>query len=282
MFDLAWSVIPAGIENAAAFVLLGTLSAMVISATKAGFGGLGVLGLPIMVYACGGDTTLATGVMLPLLIATDLVALASWWRKWSWRAAWMLLPGAALGIVAGAAVLWALLSMGDSAEAAQAGRATARSALMLIVGVISLIFVALQAVKAVWLRPAAFRPVGWQGAAAGAAAGVTSTLAHAAGPVAAMFLLPQRMSKGAYVATTVVFFAIVNQLKLIPFIALGLINAETLGAGAVLLPGVVAGAVLGLLLHSRVPQRAFTAVVYALLAVAGGHMTYKALAALVG
>ena len=88
---------------------------------------------------------------------------------------------------------------------------------------------------------------------------VTSTLAHAAGPIATMYLLPQQMPKGTYVATTVLFFAIVNQVKLIPYIALGLINTATLGAGLVLLPAVVVGAVLGLVLHGRIPQRQFTA-----------------------
>jgi uncharacterized membrane protein YfcA len=151
---------------------------------------------------------------------------------------------------------------------------------MLIVGAISLAFVVLQVAGALRSRAIVFRPVPWQGAAAGAAAGVTSTLAHAAGPIATMYLLPQQMPKGAYVATTVLFFAVVNQVKLVPYVALGLINTTTLGAGVVLLPAVVVGALLGLKLHGRVPQRQFTAIIYVLLALAGGHMTYEGLTSL--
>ena len=77
MFCMAWSLIPTDVHNVAAFLLLGGLSALLISAAKAGFGGtIGVLSFPIMVYACGGDTMLAAGTTLPLLIVTDLVALA--------------------------------------------------------------------------------------------------------------------------------------------------------------------------------------------------------------
>jgi len=281
MFLIAWSLIPPDVANVTAFLLLGGLSAMLVSAAKAGFGGtIGVLSFPIMVYAYGGDAMSAAGTTLPLLVATDLVALASWWRKWNWRAAWMMLPGAMVGIAAGGAALWALRHLGGSVEATKTSTDVANAALMLIVGVISVGFVIIQAVSAMRGRALAFRPVPWQGAAAGGAAGLTSTLAHAAGPVATMYLLPQQMPKGTYVATTVVFFAIVNQLKLIPYIAMGLINTATLGAGLVLLPGVIVGAILGIKLHGRIPQWKFTAIVYTLLAIAGAHMTYKGLSVL--
>ena len=276
MFCMAWSLIPADVHSVTMFLLLGGLSAMIISAAKAGFGGtIGVLSFPIMVYACSGNTMLAAGTMLPLLVAADLVALASWWRKWNGRAAWMLLPGALAGIAAGAAVLWVLRHL----DRAAAG-AAANAALMLIVGVISLGFVVLQVLTVLRGRVLAFRPVPWQGAAVGAAAGVTSTLAHAAGPVATMYLLPQQMPKGTYVATTVLLFTVINQVKLVPYIALGLINPATLGAGLVLLPAVLIGAVAGLKLHSRVDPKQFIAVVYILLTLTGAHMTYTGLAAL--
>ena len=78
MVPLAWSLIPPQVQNVAAFLLLGGLSAMLVSAAKAGFGGtIGVLSLPIMVYAYGGNAMLAAGTTLPLLVATDLVALAA-------------------------------------------------------------------------------------------------------------------------------------------------------------------------------------------------------------
>jgi hypothetical protein len=79
-----------------------------------------------------------------------------------------------------------------------------------------------------------------------------------------------------------VFYWIINQLKLVPYVALGMIDRVSLLASAALVPAVVAGTFLGLILHRRVPQRPFTAVVYVLLALAGAHLTITALAALWG
>ena len=55
---------------------------------------------------------------------------------------------------------------------------------------------------------------------------------------------------------------------------------DTLSASAMLLPAVVAGALLGVFLHHRVGRGSFTAVVYCLLTLAGVHLCFKALAVL--
>ena len=105
-------------------------------------------------------------------------------------------------------------------------------------------------------------------------------LANAGGPITTMFLLPQNMPKGVYVATTVLFYGIINELKILPFCHLDMINTRTLGAGLVLLPAAVAGTFLGLYLHSRVNQRQFNGIAYTLLAIAGADMVHKGITAL--
>ena len=56
----AWSLIPTEIDNAALFLALASLSAMLFSMAKAGFGGsAGVLAVPVMIFACGGRVRLA-------------------------------------------------------------------------------------------------------------------------------------------------------------------------------------------------------------------------------
>jgi hypothetical protein len=279
---LGWSLLPAEVGNVCLFLVLGSLSAMMVSMAKAGFGGsIGILSFPVMVYACQGDALLASGTTLPLLIACDLVALVSWWRKWSFRTIWPLFPGTLGGVLAGWAILWWLRNIGGGqADAAEAATQKANAVLIVIVGLIALGFVVIQAVGSWSSHPPAFRPALWQGTAAGAAAGAASTLAHAAGPIVTMYLLPQQMPKGAFVASTVLYYAVFNQVKLIPYFALGLINYRTAGASVALLPAVIAGTLLGLVLHSRVVQRQFTAVVYVLLTLTGVHMCYSGLAKL--
>ncbi len=99
----------------------------------------------------------------------------------------------------------------------------------------------------------------------------------AAGPVAAVYLLPQQLPKHHYVATTALFFWVLNQVKLVPYFGLGMIDLSTLAVSAMLLPAVAAGVALGVFLNRRVGQRSFAGIVYALLALAGGHFCYDGL-----
>jgi hypothetical protein len=274
---LAWSFLPDGSANAAVFLLLGSASSMFMSIAKAGFGGsIGILSFPLMVYACGGNAILAAGIMLPLLIVCDYVAIVPWRGKWNLRAVALLLPGAAVGVAMGWAALWAFKQLGGAGS----GEATANACLTLSVGIIALLFVVLQTLAVIRSRPLAFRPVFWQGTCIGTAAGLTSTLAHAAGPIVSMYMLPQGMQKGQFVASTVLYYWIGNQLKVVPYVALGMLSAGTLGPSLALLPAVVAGTFAGLILHRHVAQRSFTGIVYVLLALAGAHMVVTAVAKL--
>lgn len=272
MCILGWSPIPPQADNLWAFLLLGTLSVMLVGAAKTGFGGsIGLLSVPIMVLACGGDARLATGIMLPLLILCDYVGMVKWLRQWDTRAVVLLLPGTLVGIAAGGALLWAMRQMarGGSTDLANA-------ALKLGIGLIALGFVALRGIQAARRRTAVLKPTPWQGAGVGVVAGVTSTFAHAAGPVISMYMLAQDMPKKRYVASTVLYYWIGNQVKLAPYFLLGMIDTSSVGASAVLAPAVVAGALLGVFLHRRVGQRPFTGIVYALLFLAGVHLCWQA------
>jgi len=268
---LAWSLVPGGADPWT-FLILGSLAAMLSSAAKAGFGGsIGLLAVPLMIYACRGNAMLANGIFLPLLIFCDYFAMYSWWRKWNPHAVVLLLPGAVIGVAVGWAALWAIRRLG-----AQDQTDKANAALMLSIGVIAIGFVILQAARALRANPIRFRPVLWQATGIGAAAGLTSTLAHVGGPFVSMYMLPQGMPKGRFVASTVLYYWIGNQIKLVPYFALGMIHTQSLGASVSLLPAVIAGVALGVFLHRRVGEKQFTGLVYVLLAMAGAQMIFKA------
>jgi hypothetical protein len=271
-------MLPAQIENVWLFLIVGSVSAMVFSLAKTGFGGgLGLLAVPIMIYACQGNSDLALGIMLPMLIAADYVAVISWWRVWKLRIIAALLPGVVVGIALAWGALWWLGSL----EASQAGGVSEKqlsdAVLKIAVGLIALFFVTLRIVRYLRKKDLVFRPVPWQSVAAGSSAGFTSTLAHAAGPIATMYLLPQPLSKQQFVATSAALFWFVNQLKLPAYWHLGMINTDTLWAGAALLPAIVIGAVLGRFLHARLGRKQFAAVIYTLLAIAGVDLVRKGL-----
>ncbi len=276
---LAFSAMPPGVDGSWRFFVVAVLAVLLFGMTKAGFGSVGTISTPLMIYACAGNTTLAVGLMLPLLIGCDYVALILWWRKWDRRNLLLLLPGMVVGVAAGAGVLWLFMQLGGAGET---GQRLTNALLSLVIGLLAIVFVTLRAVRAFRGEIAAFRPVRWQGAAMGAAAGVTSTLAHAAGSVTAMFLLPQKLPKGRFVATTVMFYWVTNQVKLIPYFALGLLSAPSLKTDLVLAPAVIVGAGLGVALHKRVSDVWFSRVVHVLLAAVGVHLCATSVISLLG
>ena len=202
------------------------------------------------------------------LIACDYVAIFLWWRRWDLRNVWLLGPGMLLGVGLGWVALWWFFRLGGAAE----GMKRPNAALALAIGLLAVGFVGLQAVRVLRGRVAAFRPVLWQGTIVGATAGLTSTLAHAAGPIITMFIAPQKMPKGKFVATTVLYYWIGNQIKLVPYLALGMLSTPSLAADVALLPAVVGGALLGVFLHHRVNEKAFSVLIHAILAAVGLHL----------
>ncbi len=267
---------PEALDNLPLYLTLGSLAALLLGVAKAGFGGsIGLLAVPMMIYACGGDAVLATGIMLPVLMACDLGAVVKWRGQWQGQRVARLIPGVLIGIIAATVLLWAV----ERAES-QAGRDASQAVMKLGIGLIALGFVGLQIYRWARKRVGTYKPGPLQGAAVGTVAGVTSTFAHSAGPVVAMYMLPQRMPKHHYVATMAFTFFLVNWMKVPTYVWLGRITPANLLAGAVLLPGVVGGIGLGAFLHHRLGQRSFTGIVYVLLAGAGVDLTIKGISAL--
>ena len=82
--------------------------------------------------------------------------------------------------------------------------------------------------------------------------GLTSFLAHAGGPPAMVYMLPQRLDKTRYVATISMFFMFVNFTKLVPYAWLGQFSMANLATSLLLAPLVPLGVWLGLWLQNRV------------------------------
>ena len=90
--------------------------------------------------------------------------------------------------------------------------------------------------------------------------------------------MPQKLDKTAFVATSVVFFLIVNYVKLVPYWFLGQLNTGNLAASLLFAPLAPVGIWLGVWLHRRIPEAAFYHVAYGLLFVTGAKLVWDALA----
>ena len=99
-------------------------------------------------------------------------------------------------------------------------------------------------------------------------------MANAAGPIMIIYLLAMRLPKVEFVGTGAWFFFVINWLK-VPFSAnLELMTVESVKLDLIMLPFIAAGAVTGILVLKRIPQKAFTAVVQILAAAAAIRLLF--------
>lgn len=248
-----------------AFYVTAFLAVLISGISKGGFGGgLGILAVPLMALTVG--PVQAAAIMLPILCFMDLIGLWAYRGRWDAVSLRILLPAAMVGILLGTFSFGML-----SADAVR-----------LLLGLIAVGFVLYY-----WLSPARS---GLQAASHnlvsggfwGTVAGYTSFVAHAGGPPIQVYLLPRQPDKTLYQATTVVFFIVVNYVKLVPYALLGQFSAPNLWAAASLLPVACFGMWLGIWLHDKVPVRLFFRLCYAFLLLTGLKLLYDGLMALLG
>ena len=225
---------------------------LLIGISKGGFGGgLGVVGVPMLALVI--SPTQAAAILLPVLCVMDLVGLYSYRGAWDRSLMRVLAPGAVAGIVLGAFTF----------------AVTSEDAVRLIVGVIAVGFTLWQWVGRRFVEQRRARPSVAGGSFWAGVSGYTSFIAHAGGPPISVYLLPLRLDKTRFVGTTVVYFAVVNYVKLVPYGILGQFDLTNLATSAVLLPVAPVGVLLGVVLHRRLREDVLYGVVYAALFVTG-------------
>ncbi|WP_330321079.1 sulfite exporter TauE/SafE family protein [Streptomyces clavifer] len=250
-------------------ITLWQLAALAAASTLVGFSKTAVSGantISLAVFAAVLPARESTGVLLPILIAGDILAVLVYRRHAHWPTLLRLFPAVAVGVVAGTVFLmWA----DDGAVRTSIG-----AILLLMSGV------------TVWRRRAATRAgeaaegpepeagsspaVRSQGPSRvgrvkagsyGMLGGFTTMVANAGGPVMSLYLLSAGFRKLGFLGTSAWFFLIVNTSK-VPFsVGLGLIDAQSLLLDAALVLFVIPGAYLGRVCVGRINQKLFERIV---------------------
>ena len=242
--------------NVLSWVII-ALGSIMVGVAKTGIPGVGVLIVPLMATVL--PTGASIGFVLGILMIGDLFAIIYHRRNAEWRYMLHLLPAAVAGIVTG----YFLLGTIDERQ------------LRTMIGVITLVMLAVNYWREKDRTEETKVPTQWWFAAGiGFIAGIISMMANAAGPIMLIYLLAMRLPKIEFVGTGAWFFFIVNWIK-VPFSArLDLMTLETIRLNLMMVPCIAVGALLGIFLLHRVPQKAFTAIVQILAVVAAVKLIF--------
>lgn len=250
-----------GLFNSPTELMVTLLAVILVGLSKGGLGGMSMLGVPLMALVMSPVT--AAAILLPVLVVMDVVSVAQW-RKWvDWHIMRLILPGS----VAGIAIGWLTAEMVSDAV------------VRLIVGLVSALFVA----RAVFAPKGRAVPSGDRPGlahACGTAAGYTSFVAHAGAPPLQIYMMPIQLDPRIFTGTTVMFFAITNALKLIPYAALGEFDTQNLSRAALMFPIAVTATWVGGWVVRRMRSEIFYPLTYVSVAMVAVKLIWDGIAGL--
>lgn len=223
-------------------------------------GGLpGVGNITVLIFASVFEPKASVGLLLPILISADIVAVVIYRRTVDWRSVWRLWPWMALGVVFGTILFGAISSEG----------------IRRVIGFVVLAMTLLQILRKVLEKrsPESAKKLTPQNriysGSLGLIGGVATMLANAAGPVGQLFLLSAGLPKTVFVGTSAWIFFLINVFKL-PFQAyLGILHVSSLSISFRLMPFAMLGAFVAPVIVRRINDQWFVRVVWFFVIVAG-------------
>lgn len=189
-------------------LVIATLGLM-IGFAKGGFGGLGALLTPVLALVL--PVSLAVGVLLPMLMVGDVFAVYMYWKEWDLDLVKRMLPAGIVGALAGTFLLSSISPNG----------------LRLILGIFVLVLVAYKFLSD-RIQAIRYQPRRWHAPAAGFLAGIASGMFNSGGPPFNSYLLFQRLQARPFIATTAIYFALLNLIKVPGFLYTGVLDLPLL------------------------------------------------------
>ncbi|MGS2720130.1 TSUP family transporter [Paraglaciecola aestuariivivens] len=229
---------------------------MLIGISKSAFAGaLGVFAVPLLMFKLSAVEAIA--LMLPLLIIADAMSLKSFWNKWDKTLLRSLIPGAIIGVLIANLVMEHINA----------------NFLGLIIASICIMF----AIKNLWFKQLKLSILNNRLGAycMSATSGITSTLVHAGGPPLIIYFTAIELAQTKFVATAAAVFAIMNILKLIGALSLGLLSLDTVVTAMAFFPLAMLGNWLGVKINQGLDKQLFLKVMNYLLLMLGIWLAIK-------
>ena len=214
--------------------LIIALGAFIIGLSKAGLKGIDMLNVTLMAIVFGGKAS--TGVVLPLLCASDIMAVIYYHRHAQWPLFWRVIPWMMAGILIG------VFTGKDLNEN------YFRKIMAVIIILTVIIMLAMELRKTIIIPSNNFFTAGM-----GLASGFTTMLGNLGGAFSNVYFLAMQLSKNNFIGTASWVFLAMNLFKL-PFQVFYWknITSNTLTTDLVLLPALVLGFWAGLKIVSKI------------------------------
>lgn len=225
------------------------LAAFILGFAKAGIKGLGVLIVTLMALVFG--SKVSTGVIIPLLIVADILAVIYYRRNADWGLLFKLLPWMVLGVLLGVYV-------GQDLPERLFKRGMA--AIILLTTIMMFWWEQKKIVKVPSNR--------WFARVMGFSAGFTTMIGNLAGAFANIFFLAMRVPKNVFIGTTAWLFFFINTFKL-PFHiwAWETVSIETFAVNIRLIPIVVIGFIVGVRTVELIKEKSYRRMILILTAI---------------
>lgn len=223
------------------YMLLFLFAALILGMSKAGLSGFGLAAVPIMALIFGAKES--TGVILPMLITADIMAVMYWRRHAVWKYIIVILPWVALGIVA------ALIT----------GNMINNSQFRILLLTIVWIMLFLMVVNDVRKKDDSTVPqskifsslMGFTG-------GFATMIGNAAGPVFTLYFLSMRLPKKEFIGTSAWLYLIMNTGKLpLQVLVWKNITLSSLIPGLIAIPVIALGIFSGIRIVKMFPENVY-------------------------
>nr|WP_267908239.1 sulfite exporter TauE/SafE family protein [Cerasicoccus arenae] len=226
-------------------------TAWLMGFARSGLGAGGFVVSPLMVLALGAKDGLA--VIAVLMVPAAIIG--CWQHRKEVEASLLkpLIPSAFLGTILGGLILWSLIASGEENEVHQR--------MEYIVAGLSLVYVALVSFREQITK---FRggggPPKTNGIfSVGALLALSQTVANSGSPMMTVYFVRQGLKKDRFVAAQLYFLLVQNILKLIPFVALGILHLGNAGAAVMLFPITLLGSWSGQRFYEKSTEKSYFA-----------------------
>lgn len=219
-------------------IMILILAGIFVGFAKTGISTMGIFNAMLVTIVF--PAKMSVGILLPILIIGDFIAVAYYRKNVIKKHLISLMPWALIGVIGGYVVLLKV----DNNQ------------LKLLLGTLICGLIVLQVLRDFMGArfDSKFPSSMWFIAAMGILAGFATTIGNVSGAIIAIYLFAKQVPKQEFIGTGAWFFLLVNLVKVPFFIHLGMITSDSLLIGIWTVPLIAIGAYAGIKLLPLIPQ----------------------------